>query len=167
MVQFSTPQIDGEWKRIFDPNTKPLPTHRQKPVHRTWYTNDHTLVKGADGIWHGYGIIGYKIAGIAFPWQIEVNLFHISSPELYSEHWNEHPYALTADPTCGEKFTWAPHVFLHNGKWIMMYAVGELHTIQRFGKIHMAFSDNGFQWQRHDRNPLVYESRYRQRSKYI
>ena len=157
MPDYAIPQIDGEWKHIFDPNTKPLPKHRQIPRHKTWYTNDHTLIKGTDGIWHGYGIIGYKMMGMAFPWTVEINLFHITSPELYTENWIEHPYALTAAPNCGEKFTWAPYAFLHDNKWIMMYAVGELHIIPRFGKIHIAFSDNGFQWQRHDRNPLVYD----------
>lgn len=159
MHLFKTPQISGEWKHIFDPN-KTLYQDRITWRNRNkWYTNDHCVVKGTDGRWHGYGIIGYKVCKLAFAWIIEQNLFHISSKSLYSENWEEHSYALTADRAQGERFAWAPHVIWWQNQFIMLYAVGDLRKwsaiLPSYGKIHMATSPDGFNWARDTRNPVI------------
>lgn len=153
------PQIAGEWKQIFNPNNTRFQERMTKRNRGKWYTNDHTFVKGPDGVWHAYGIIGYKVAKLAFSWIIEQNLFHITSKKLYQEEWEEQDYALTADRSQGERFLWAPHVLYWQNKYIMLYAVGDLRKysvlLPSYGKIHMATSDDGYHWTRHDRNPII------------
>ena len=154
---FKTPQINGSWKHIFDPNQSKF-TERFNWINRThWYTNDHTLVKAADGSWHTYGIIGYRILKQAFAWIIEQNLFHISSPTLYVDSWTEHDYSLTADRKFGEKFLWAPHALNVEGKLYMYYSVGNIRPLAKIaashGNIHLATSSDGVNWERDKRNP--------------
>jgi hypothetical protein len=149
------PVIVGEWKHIFNPNLSKKPI-----VNRGhWYTNDHCFVKAPDGTWHAYGIIGYKKFGIVFSWIVEQNLFHITSKSLFSEEWQEHDYALTSSVADGERFAWAPHVVYWNNKYYMYYAVGDLRKFSWLlpspGKIHLAISDDGFNWIRYDRNPIL------------
>lgn len=157
MTSFKTPTISGAWKHMYNPNQSKF-THRLKWINRNqWYTNDHTLVKANDGLWHGYGIIGYRILKQAFAWIIEQNLFHISSPSLYSDSWMEHDYALTAKRTCGEKFLWAPHVIKVDDKLFMFYSVGNIRpfakVVASHGSIHLATSADGIHWMRDERNP--------------
>jgi hypothetical protein len=153
------PQIAGDWKHIFNPNETRFHNRITACNRGKWYTNDHTLVKGPDGIWHAFGIIGYKVAKLAFSWIIEQNLFHITSAHIYQENWEEHDFALTADRSEGERFVWAPHVIWWENQFIMLYAVGDLRrfsfALPSYGKIHMATSEDGFRWQRHDRNPII------------
>ena len=44
----NTPYIAGEWKILF------------KPEKNGNYVNDHSIVKGADGNWHLYGITSFE-----------------------------------------------------------------------------------------------------------
>ena len=154
------PTINGEWMHIYNPNNSKYATKNKGK----WYTNDHCFVKGPNGLWHAYGIIGYKKKGLVFSWIIEQHLFHITSKSLFSDDWTEQDYALTASKIDGERFAWAPHALYWNGRFYMFYAVGDLRKFSWLlpspGKIHMAFSPNGFEWKRYERNPLVYAHGY-------
>ncbi len=164
MDSHSTPAITGNWIHIFDPNESRFPDRQARSTRGKWYTKDHAIVRGPDGSWHGYGIIGYKRAGLPWPWKIEKQLFHITSPQLAAGCWQEHPYALHADPGAGERFTWAPHAIVNGKEWVMFYAVGNLrplsYLLPSVGNIHVAFSTNGFDWTRYPENPVVMDWGY-------
>jgi hypothetical protein len=164
MNSFLTPTISGDWIHIFNPNFSNFPDRLLKKTKGKWYTNDHTIVKGPDGLWHGFGIIGYKRFGLPWSWKIEKQLFHISSPLLTAEKWEEHDYAIHADRSVGELYTWAPHTIVIDQKWYMFYAVGTLRPLSfllpSVGKIHMATSLDGTEWIRHAENPIVMDWGY-------
>ncbi|GAB3652512.1 hypothetical protein GCM10028791_22100 [Echinicola sediminis] len=142
------PKITSEWKHVFDPNLT-----RTEP-DSSWYTNDHCFVKGADGKWHAYGIIGHAPIN---PWTGEDKLFHISSSEIFTEGWEDHGYALEAKEGV-ERVLWAPHVYEENGEYTMFYNAGNLQrnapNYASWGTLHKATSKDMHHWERHELNPL-------------
>lgn len=142
------PTIAGSWVHIFNPND----TRSQEDT--TWYTNDHCFIKGGDGSWHAYGIIGHKPID---PWKGETRLFHISAKSITQAKWVDHEYALTAKPGV-ERVLWAPHVIEDNGTYYMFYNIGNLQAnapdYASWGQLCMASSKDLFTWIRYDRNPL-------------
>ena len=158
MVIPKTPIITGPWTHIYDPCETYFIERTTKLNRNNWYTNDHCFVKDPDGTWHAYGIIGYRVLGMAFSWITEKNLFHITSDSLLGE-WKEHDYALSAKREKGEQYTWAPHVIMDkDGMMYMFYAAGNLRPFSIVagihGRIQLAMSGNGFDWHLSDRNPV-------------
>ncbi|KJF45377.1 family 43 glycosylhydrolase [Draconibacterium sediminis] len=144
------PVITGEWKHIFNPNDT------RSDIDTTWYTNDHCFVKGADGKWHGYGIIGHKPIN---PWTGETRFFHISAKMFDQDKWDDHDYALETKPGV-ERVLWAPHVFHESDSdtWHMFYNIGNRQknapNYASWGQLCRADSKDMFNWERYPLNPL-------------
>ncbi|MEU6716971.1 family 43 glycosylhydrolase [Nonomuraea sp. NPDC046802] len=115
------------------------------------YLNDHTLIKGRDGLWHMFGITGTEAPqGVAPDSRQEDNLAHATAPSLNGP-WTTQPYALTVNPTYhGEDHLWAPHVIENAGTYYMFYAAG----LGRDAAINLATSQDLFTWTRHPGGPL-------------
>jgi hypothetical protein len=152
------PTIKGPWNHLYNPCQTYFIERTTRLNRNHWYTNDHCFIKSSDDIWHVYGIIGYKVLGMAFSWIIEKNLFHLTSFSLANDVWEEHDYALTANPEKGEQYTWAPHAILKDEKIFMFYAAGNLRPFSIIsgihGRIQLAISKDGFNWELNDANPI-------------
>ena len=142
------PVITGESVHIFNPNDT------RSHIDTTWYTNDHCFAKGPDGVWHAYGIIGRAPIDA---WTGETNFFHVSSPVLYKQKWEDHEYALVAKEG-EERVLWAPFIFKENGVYNMFYNIGNMQedapNYNSWGQLCLATSKDMFNWERHERNPL-------------
>jgi hypothetical protein len=146
-----TPRVASEWVHAFDPNTA-------RTEHKgEWYCNDHTFVRDSNGVWHAYGIIGYRPAQ---PWKKEKQFFHATSKSLGDPSaWNDHGNAMTA--LAGkEAVIWAPHSRLIDDQIWMFYNVGNLQpTAEKYASwggmcIARSRGDDGFTWERDSLNPL-------------
>jgi len=146
--QPEVPVITGKFTHIFDPNE----TRRAEDT--TWYTNDHTFVRGKDGVWHAYGIIGHHPVR---PWGGETKFFHITAGSLRQEKWEDHDYALTAKEGV-ERVLWAPYVRQDKDQFYMFYNIGNMQkdapNYASWGQLCMATSTDLNNWQRHPLNPL-------------
>lgn len=128
----------GAFTKIYDPSVgEPQP----------WYINDHTIVRGADGTWHLFGITHQEPAA---PDQ-EVNFAHATAPSLHGP-WTKQPFALTVDPALGETHLWAPYVFKAGGLWYMFYAAGGPDHTK--AEISLATSPDLWHWTRYGGDPL-------------
>jgi hypothetical protein len=141
------PVIVGKFAHIFDPNDAP------ERGDSSWYTNDHTFVKGKDGTWHAYGIIHHLPV---HPWE-ETRFFHITAKSLSQKKWEDHGYAMHAQ-TGRERVLWAPHVIRDGEKWYMFYNIGNRQAnapdYASWGQLCMATSTDLFHWTRYPYNPL-------------
>ncbi len=139
--------IAGPFAHIFNPNDT------RKEGDSAWYTNDHTLVKSADGTWHAYGIIHHLPVR---PWD-ETRFFHASAASIRQAKWEDHGYAMTALPGV-EGVLWAPHVIREKGTYYMFYNTGNMQKnapeYASWGQLRLATSNDLLNWKRHDRNPL-------------
>jgi beta-fructofuranosidase len=136
----------GPFELVYDPSVG---------EDEAWYVNDHTFVRGDDGVWH---LIGITHAEPAAPHD-EVHLAHATAPSLHGP-WTKQPFATSVDAAAGETLLWAPHVIGHDGRfWMFVCAGGPSMDAYR---IHLATSDDGTTWTRHPANPLLvdgYEAR--------
>ena len=131
----------GDFTRIYDPSVG----ESQK-----WYINDHSFVRGPDGLWHMFGITHAEPAN---PMD-EKSFAHATAEHLTQTPWKKQPFALTADASLGEKHLWAPYVFLHEGVYYMYYCAGSREGSARY-RIHLATSRDLWSWERHPANPMV------------
>jgi hypothetical protein len=128
----------GPFAKVYDPSVG----ERQR-----WYINDHTIVRGPDGLWHMFGITHEEPADP----EHEKNFAHATAPALAGP-WTKRPFALTAAQARGEQFLWAPYVLEHEGVYYMFYcAGGATHESYR---IQLAVSRDLWSWFRFARNPL-------------
>lgn len=141
------PEISGPFVHIFDPNDT------RKEGDSAWYTNDHTFIKGRDGTWHAYGIIHHLPVK---PWD-EKRFFHISASSIKQAKWEDHGYAMTAEPGV-ERVLWAPYALREKGTYYLFYNTGNMQQnapdYASWGQLRLATSNDLFNWTRHDRNPL-------------
>ena len=127
-----TPVI-GAFKNIYDPSAgEPFP----------WYINDHTVVQGADGSWHMFGITHLEPANP----DNETELAHATSPTLAAPNWQKRPSALRVDAARGETVLWAPYVMSHDGTYYMFFCGGG--TDRTRFQIELATSTDLAQWTR-------------------
>jgi beta-fructofuranosidase len=136
----------GEFKRIYNPSAE---------LEKQWHINDHCFVHGEDRTWHLFGITDEKPAPPAPYSDSPQTVFwaHATAKTLLQEQWQKEPFPMTIDASIGEVHLWAPHIILHDGLYYMYYCAGDPdHT--RY-KIHLATSQNLYDWQRHPANPLV------------
>lgn len=85
-----------------------------------WYINDHSFIRGSDGIWHLFGITHPEP-------QVhhEERIFaHATAASLTQAMWEKRPPALVYAPELGEEVLWAPHVIESDGTFYMFYASG-------------------------------------------
>lgn len=146
--EYEVPEIAGEFVHVFDPNIT------RTDSAGAWYTNDHTFIKGKDGTWHAYGIIGHHPVN---PWTGETKFFHITGKSLAKGNWEDHEYAMTAKAGV-ERVLWAPYVFAGADRYYMFYNIGNLQAnapdYPSWGQLSLATSKDLQSWERHDRNPL-------------
>jgi glycosyl hydrolase family 43 len=131
----------GAFRHVFDPST---PTRRR-------YLNDHTVLRGPDGLWHLFSIVGDRPApGEAPDSARETSLAHATSPSLAGP-WRTLPDALTVDPGYdGEQHLWAPHVVSWQNRFHLFYAAGGVDG----AAINLATSTDLRSWRRHPAGPL-------------
>jgi len=145
---FETPYIKGSVVHIFNPNDT------RSKEDTTWYTNDHSFVRGVDGIWHAYGIIGHHPIR---PWGGETRFFHITSGSLMQRKWKDKGYAMSVKEG-KERVLWAPHVIKDKNAFYMFYNIGNMQkdapNYASWGQLCMAKSDNLVDWERYQLNPL-------------
>ncbi|GAA2333039.1 hypothetical protein GCM10009854_05580 [Saccharopolyspora halophila] len=129
----------GEFVRVYDPSVG---------EDEQWYYNDHTMIRdAATGLWHVYAITHAEPAD---PLD-EKHFGHATAPSPRGP-WTKRPFALSADPSAGERHIWAPHVVFANGVYHMFYAAGTRdHTAYR---MHLATSTDLRNWTRSEANPL-------------
>lgn len=130
-VRSCAPEV-GEFERIYDPSVG-----EEGP----WYYNDHTFVRGPDGLWHVFAI---SHAEPANP-DDERSLGHATSPSLTGATWSKQPTPLVVDESLGERVLWAPYVLEHDGTYYMFYCAGgdpERHAMR------LATSNDLYDWTR-------------------
>lgn len=148
----AVPHIASPFVHLYDPGT----SRGQAGQH--WYTNDHAVFRGTDGLWHATGICGVRPAE---PFTGEQVFFHARGESLAVGGWQECPPSLTARPELGEQFLWAPHVVHDGQRYVMAYAAGGLPvtpehpmgSCDHYG-LYFAHSEDGVTWNRHPLNPL-------------
>ena len=130
----------GEFKKIYDPSVG---------EKENWYINDHCIVKGEDG-WHLFGITHKEPAD---PLD-EKCCAHAVSVSLTEYNWKKQPFPIVTDPSCGEAHFWAPHVIHHEGLYYMFWCAGSMESHSAY-RIHMAVSQNLYDWERIGNNPII------------
>lgn len=136
----------GPFQLVYDPSVG-----EDEP----WYVNDHTFVRGPDGTWH---LIGITHPEPAAPHD-ELHLAHATAPALRGP-WTKQPFAASTDPDAGETLLWAPHVIVHEGRFLMFVCAGGA-SMDAY-RLHLLTSDDAVTWSRHPENPLLvdgYEAR--------
>ncbi|MBN2018864.1 MAG: family 43 glycosylhydrolase [Sedimentisphaerales bacterium] len=117
--------------------------------NKTWSINDHCFIRGKDGIWHMFGILGIEphapITGRVFA--------HATAKSFTQIPWVKGPDALKVDSGLKETHLWAPHIIYHNGIFYMYYCAGGKDRTKY--KIHLATSKDLERWHRHPENPMV------------
>ncbi|MBI3557247.1 MAG: glycosyl hydrolase family 32 [Deltaproteobacteria bacterium] len=134
------PVSAGSFQRIYDPSVG----EKEK-----WYINDHTIIRGHDGLWHMFGITHAEPADP----EREVKFAHATSPVLTQPQWTKQPFALTAERRHHEVLLWAPYVFEHDGIYHMFYCAGDPNHARY--RIHQATSRDLWHWTRVAANPMV------------
>jgi beta-fructofuranosidase len=141
----------GAYRQIYDPSAgESVP----------WYINDHTMVRGADGTWHLFGIT----APSGSDYTKERQFAHATAPSLHGP-WTKHPPALVFDPAYfGENRLWAPHVIRVGDLYHMFYTGGgdDWHRIA----ISLATSPDLWTWTRRPAGPLFRDG-YSGRDPYV
>lgn len=128
----------GQFTKIYDPGVG-----ESSP----WYINDHTVVRGADGTWHLFGITHAEPADA----EDEDSFAHATAPTLHGP-WTKQPPALTTDPAYGETHLWAPHVIADGGTYYMFYAGGGDDPARH--EINLVTSTDLYHWTRSPGGPL-------------
>lgn len=100
----------GAFAKIYDPSVG-----ESKP----FYINDHTVVRGADGTWHLFGITHAEPANALD----EKSFAHATAPSLKGP-WTKQPAALVANSALGETVLWAPYVMREGDTYYMFYCGG-------------------------------------------
>ncbi|GMA15324.1 glycosyl hydrolase family 32 (plasmid) [Deinococcus metallilatus] len=151
----AAPRIASPFVHLYDPNLA------RPGDDRNWYTNDHTVFRGQDGLWHATGICGVRPAD---PFAGEQVFFHARGASLEQGGWEECPPTLRADHWRGERFLWAPHVVRQGGRYVMAYAAGGPRVTPEHPEgvcdhygLYFAHSEDGEHWARHPLNPIFRE----------
>jgi arabinan endo-1,5-alpha-L-arabinosidase len=124
--------MEGAFSKIYDPSVA-----ESEP----WYFNDHTIVRGRDGLWHVFAITH---ADPGNPGD-ERSFGHATSPTLTARPWTKQAAALVVDESVGEQVLWAPHVIEHEGTYYMFYTSGG--APERFA-MRLATSPDLWTWSR-------------------
>lgn len=133
----------GRFKKIYDPSRSVAGSDE------TWYINDHGIIRSqADQRWHLFGITHPEPAS---PLD-EKQLAHATCGVIDGQ-WRREPDVMEAEQRFGETHLWAPHVIWHEGLYYMFYCAGGADHARY--RIHLATSQDLWQWERSDANPLI------------
>lgn len=118
------------------------------------YVNDHTLVRGRDGTWHLFGIVGPRARPGEAPDSGREHAFvHATAPHPTGP-WTRHADALVLDPTYfSERHLWAPHVIEVDGRYLMFFTGGG-GDAEGGSAISLATSPDLWTWTRDPGGPL-------------
>ncbi len=146
--KYEVPQLNGAFVHIFNPNES------RSKEDTTWYTNDHCFIRGGNGVWHAYGIIGHRPID---PWKGENRFFHITANSLKQQKWIDQGDAMVAKQGA-ERVLWAPHVIKDKKTYYLFYNTGNMQkdapTTPSWGQFCLAKSRDLDHWKRHLLNPL-------------
>ncbi|OGV39553.1 MAG: hypothetical protein A2X48_13025 [Lentisphaerae bacterium GWF2_49_21] len=79
---------------------------------------------------------------------------HATSIDLLNPQWETQEFIFYADyDNWGETHVWAPHIIAQNNQFFMFYCAGGDDDANY--KIHLAVSDDLWEWRRHEANPMV------------
>ncbi len=132
----------NEYKRFYDPSDG---------ENEKWYINDHCIIKGADGLWHLFGITHKEPAD---PLD-EKFCAHAVGTSLSDLPWKKLPFPMHAEEKYGEAHFWAPHVIYHDGLYYMYWCAGSLEGHDKY-KIMLATSSDLYTWTRvTEANPII------------
>lgn len=122
------PVLAGPYQPIYLPQPTRFagpdgPTLRAGEIYDDWTPNDHTLVRGPEGLWHLFGITGPESPVLH---EAEWQGFHAVSPQSTlagsGYPWQEQPQVLTPAERPGERREfWAPYVYAHQGTYFMYW----------------------------------------------
>jgi hypothetical protein len=93
---------------------------------KPWYVNDHTIIRGDDGLWHLYGIYHAEPANSA----LEIDFVHATHAPGEPGEWGSSSFlidgiAYERDAAAGDTVAWAPHVVRDpKGGYVMVYHGG-------------------------------------------
>ncbi|MCP4751682.1 MAG: glycosyl hydrolase family 32 [Proteobacteria bacterium] len=135
-------QIEAKtFKKIYDPSTG---------EDNQWYINDHCFVQDDSGLWHMFGITHEEPLN-----PLDEKFFaHATSADPFTGEWKKQEHVLHAEyDDWGEMHVWAPYIVKHDDLFHMFYCGGDME--HETYKIHLATSDDLWQWKRHPENPMV------------
>lgn len=123
------------------------------------YVNDHTLISGADGRWHLFGIFHEEPFNSALEYRFVHAISEVHDPfDWGSGSFHLSPFdsgiALTVRPDLGETHLWAPHVVRADDRYVMVFQSGG--DVDR-AQIRMAESTDLTRWSRVGDAPLFEE----------
>lgn len=158
-----TPRIIEPFSHIYSPGEDEYPgpdtpNLRAGDPYREWVPNDHTFVKGPDGIWHSFGITA-PFTPIVH--EGEYCGYHISGPKSISlkpEAWMEHPKVLPPSARPGEPvWFWAPFVVERGGVYHMFYGPGDMRLATSTDLFHWEPQGTVFSQEGVPRDPCIVE----------
>jgi arabinan endo-1,5-alpha-L-arabinosidase len=138
----------GEFRKVYQPG----PRNASGNPPKGWHLNDHTFIRGDDGLWHLFGI-AWTDPGVQ-PWPTCGFLEHATSPALtgLGAHWERRASVMHQHGDRFETVMWAPHVIRHEGRYHMFVATGGPDQT-RWG-ITRATSPDLYTWTRAGAEPL-------------
>jgi beta-xylosidase len=132
----------GEFKNIYNPATP----------EKKWWINDHSIMRGKDGVWHFWGITDEMPANEE-PNPMGIYFAHATASKLTQSPWNREPFTMKADKALNETHLWAPHIIEYNDLYYMFYCGGNPDHSKY--QINLATSTDLVNWKRHPANPMV------------
>ncbi len=115
------------------------------------YVNDHGLVRGPDGLWHLFHIVGPTGKG-CYDLGSEVSFGHAVSPDLLT--WETRPDVLSIDPASRHEphHLFAPYVIEREGVYYLFYS--GINTDLKMESLCLATSRDLYTWEKHPANPV-------------
>lgn len=140
----------GKFQKIYDPSIN---------QSKDWYINDHCFIKDENEKYHLFGITGMEPKDKTNIYlQIDSNkekfLAHATSKQLLKFPWQKESPLLRADKNYREAHVWAPYIIKHKDIYYLYYAVGNARKTN-LSKIHLATSQDLYNWKRHKENPVI------------
>ena len=112
----------GEFRKVYEPG----PRDASGKPPRGWHLNDHTFIRGDDGVWHLFAI-AWTDPGVK-PSPTSAFLEHATSPALTGPRarWERRESVMALHGDRFETVMWAPHVVRDGGRYHMFVATGGL-----------------------------------------
>ena len=115
------------------------------------YVNDHSFVRGPDGKWHLFHIVG-PIGRSCYDDGAEISFGHAVSSDLLT--WGAQPDVLAIDPGSRHEphHLFAPYVIAHEGVYYLFYSGINLDL--KMESMCVATSRDLYAWEKHPANPV-------------
>ncbi len=115
------------------------------------YVNDHSFVRGPDGRWHLFHIVGPTGRG-CYDVDAEISFGHAVSTDLLT--WEPRPDVLAVDPASRHEthHLFAPYVVEREGVYYLFYS--GINTDLKMESMCLATSRDLYTWEKHPHNPV-------------